>query len=52
VTYEAGWETLWGETTLRPKSVWENNTEIGIGIGCEGVNWIEVAQDRMNCGLL
>ena len=31
----------------RPRSRWEDNIKIGLHeVGCEGVDWIELAQDR------
>jgi hypothetical protein len=32
---------------VRPRRRWENNIKIDIQeVGCEGVDWIDVAQDR------
>ena len=31
----------------RPRRRWEDNITMGLhGVGCEGMNWIELAQDR------
>jgi hypothetical protein len=32
---------------VRPKCRYENNIEINLEIGCEGVDWIHLAQDRV-----
>jgi hypothetical protein len=31
----------------RPRRIWKDNIRMGIqGVGCEGMDWIDVAQDK------
>jgi hypothetical protein len=36
----------------RERRIWENNLKCVLKIGCEGVDWIQMAQIRSNSGLL
>jgi hypothetical protein len=37
----------------RPRRVWENNIKTGLqGVGCGGIDWIELAQDRGRRGVV
>ena len=40
-------------TIRRPRSRWENNIKVGLQeVGCGGMDWIELAQDRDRWGEL
>ena len=42
-----GGETLRKDTTWRLRRRWEDNSKMGLQeVGCGGMDWIELAQDR------
>jgi len=47
-TYTGFWGKQWGKRPLgRPRHRWEDNIKMDLQeVGCGGMDWIELAQDR------